>query len=69
MILRDLMTDEDRAREDHWAEGKKSAWEPAKWDSMVRYVRKLSRADQTKWASTQTEAIKQAMRDALRKPP
>jgi hypothetical protein len=57
--LRDLMTQEQREQED--------AWNNAKWISMVSYVKRLSRADQAKWAERQTELTKQKMREALQR--
>jgi hypothetical protein len=58
VTLRDLMTDDDKQREDDWSR--------AKWDSMVRYVRRLSSADKLKWANRQTEKTKDRMREAIR---
>jgi hypothetical protein len=59
--LRDLMTDDDKQRED--------AWSQAKWLGMVSYVRRLSSADKLKWANRQTEKTKDRMREALKRPP
>jgi hypothetical protein len=52
------MTDEQREREDVWAQ--------SKWESLVRYVRGLSTADKLKWSLRQSEATKDRMRSALR---
>jgi hypothetical protein len=51
------MTDEERQREDDWQQ--------AKWESLVRFVRRLSNADKIKWAERQTESTKNRMREAL----
>jgi hypothetical protein len=57
MLLKDFFTEQDRRREDEWA--------AAKWEGMVRYVRRLSTADKKKWAERQTESTKNRMREAL----
>ena len=57
MRLRDLMSDEERQQEDDWQQ--------AKWESLVSCVRRLSRADQVKWAEKQTISTKSRMREAL----
>ena len=57
MTLREMMTDEQREREDVWAK--------AKWESLVRYVRSLNRADQASWAARQSDKTKDRMRSAL----
>jgi hypothetical protein len=57
MTLRDLMSAEQRERED--------TWQQAKWESLVRYVRGLSTADKLKWSLRQSEATKDRMRSAL----
>jgi hypothetical protein len=52
------MTDDEKAREDKWKEDR--------WFYMVRYVARLSKADQIKWSLKQSEATKAKMRESLR---
>ena len=52
------MTPEEQQRQDKLAE--------ERWHYMVRYVKSLSKADQIKWASKQSEAVKAKMREAIR---
>ena len=57
--MRDLMTDSERSQADEWQQ--------AKWESLVRYVSRLSRADQIRWAGRQSETTLEKMREALKK--
>ena len=56
--LSDLMTQEERQREDDYAKHK--------FECMVRYVSRLSRADQVKWAEKQSETLKARVREAIK---